>query len=69
VSKAGDASAAALEAEAKYARERHQLYRAKAYGPRPTSPSRLRELERASRLAETRLRRVKPKTTGRQRSN
>lgn len=45
-----------LEAEARYARERYQLYKAKAYGPRATSPTRLRELERAWRLAESRLR-------------
>lgn len=40
-----------LEAEARYARERYQLYRAKAYGPRLTSAERLRELERQSKLA------------------
>jgi hypothetical protein len=45
-----------IEAEARYARERYQLYKAKAYGPRTTSPTRLRELERAWRLAESRLR-------------
>ena len=45
-----------LEAEARYARERHRLYRAKAYGPRTTDPSRLRDLERAAELAEKRLR-------------
>ena len=48
-----------LEAEARYARERHQLYRAKAYGPRLTSAGRLRELERASTLAQRRLERAK----------
>jgi len=46
-----------LKVEARYARERYQLYRAKAYGPRPTSPARLRELERAWKLAESRLHR------------
>jgi hypothetical protein len=46
-----------LEVEARYARERYQLYRAKSYGPRPTSPARLRELERAWKLAESRLQR------------
>jgi hypothetical protein len=45
-----------LRARAKYARERYQLYRAKAYGQRPTSPQRLRELQRESEQAETRLR-------------
>ena len=44
-----------LEAEARHARERYRLYRAKAYGPRLTSPVRLRELERQSKLAESRL--------------
>jgi hypothetical protein len=48
-----------LEAEARYARERYQLYRAKAHGPRLTSPGRLRELERTSKLAEGRLDRAK----------
>ena len=44
-----------LEAEARYARERHQLYRAKAQGPRATSVGRLRELERESQRAQGRL--------------
>ena len=43
-------------AQAKYARERYQLYKAKAYGQRPTSPARLRELQRACERAEARLR-------------
>jgi hypothetical protein len=45
-----------LEAEARYARQRADLYRAKTYGPRPTSPARMRELERAADGAEERLR-------------
>ena len=49
----------ALEAEARYARERYQLYRAKAYGPRPTSMTRLRELQRIYEGAEDRLRRAR----------
>jgi hypothetical protein len=49
----------ALEAEARYARERYQLYRAKAYGPRPTSMARLRELQRIHEGAEDRLRRAR----------
>jgi hypothetical protein len=48
-----------LEAEARYARERYQLYRAKAYGPRLTSAGRLHELERQSKFAEKRLDRAK----------
>ncbi len=35
-----------LRAQAQYARQRRDLYKAKAYGPRLTSPVRLRELER-----------------------
>jgi hypothetical protein len=45
-----------LEAEARYARERFRLYQARAYGSRPTSPSRLRELERVADGAEERVR-------------
>jgi hypothetical protein len=47
-----------LRAEARYARERRDLYRAKTYGPRPTSPARMRELERALETVEARLRRA-----------
>jgi hypothetical protein len=46
-----------LEVDERYARERYQLYRALSYGPRPTSPARLRELERTWKLAESRLHR------------
>jgi hypothetical protein len=49
----------ALEAEARYARERYDLYRAKTYGPRPTSMARLRELQRISEGADARLRRAR----------
>jgi hypothetical protein len=45
-----------LQVEARYHRERYDLYRAKVYGPRATSPARLRELERACQAAEARLR-------------
>ena len=48
-----------LEAEARYHRERYDLYRAKVYGPRPTSMARLRELERVRDGAEARLRRAR----------
>ena len=47
-----------LEAEAQYARERFQLYKAWTYGRRSTDPARLRELERSSKRAATRLRRA-----------
>jgi hypothetical protein len=45
-----------LRAKAQYARERYRLYKAKAYGPRDTSPARLRELQRLYEQAEARLR-------------
>ena len=45
-----------LRAEAQYARQRYDLYKAKAYGQRPTSLARMRELERACAGAEARLR-------------
>ncbi|MEJ7798505.1 MAG: hypothetical protein WKF48_08820 [Solirubrobacteraceae bacterium] len=41
---------------ASYARRRRDLYRARSYGPRETSATRLRELERQSDQAEERLR-------------
>ena len=45
-----------LEAQARFARQRADLYRAKSYGPRLTSPARLRELERECERAEEALR-------------
>jgi hypothetical protein len=45
-----------LRAEAQHARQRYQLYKARAYGPRPISQTRMRELERISVGAEARLR-------------
>lgn len=45
-----------LRAEARHHRERRDLYRAKAYGPRPTAPARLRELEQIAAAADARLR-------------
>ena len=47
-----------LKDDARYHRQRLDLYRAKVYGPRPTSPTRLRDLERASVLSASRLRRA-----------
>lgn len=47
-----------LAAAARYARERHDLYKAKTYGPTLTSFTRLRELEQACDLAESRLSRA-----------
>jgi hypothetical protein len=46
----------ALRAQARYHRERLDLYRAKMYGLRPTTMTRLRELERIDEAAEARLR-------------
>ena len=45
-----------LEAEARYQRERYELYKAKQYSQRPTSDSRMRELERLHKGADARLR-------------
>ena len=45
-----------LQAQAQYAQERYDLYKARAYGPRLTSPARLRELERESMRAAENLR-------------
>lgn len=46
---------AELGAQARFARERYDLYKARTYGPRLTSPSRLEELERESERAQTSL--------------
>ncbi len=48
-----------LLAEERYARERYDLYKARAYSGRPVSMSRLRELERAAGGAKARLRRAR----------
>ena len=53
---AGSQRIEVLRAEARYHRERLDLYRAKMYGLRPTTMARLRELERIHRGAEARLR-------------
>jgi hypothetical protein len=47
---------AILEAEARFHGERLALYRARRYGSRPTSEARYRQLTRAWRLADERLR-------------
>jgi hypothetical protein len=49
---------AELRRQAQYRRERLEIYRAKVYGPRPTSPAKLEELEREYELATSRLRRA-----------
>jgi hypothetical protein len=45
-----------LRVQAQYARQRYDLYKARAYGQRPTSPARMQELQRACEQAEARLR-------------
>lgn len=50
-----DAVLEQLRNDARYARERLELYRAKSYSSRPTSVARLRELQRAFELASARL--------------
>jgi hypothetical protein len=45
-----------LQAEARYHRERYDLYKAKMHGPRLTSANRLKELERRHQGADSRLR-------------
>jgi hypothetical protein len=45
-----------MQNEARYHRERYDLYRAKIHGSRPTSLERLRELERRHLGADARLR-------------
>jgi hypothetical protein len=47
-----------LREEARYRRERLELYRARMYGGRARSDSRLREYERSSEGASARLRRA-----------
>jgi hypothetical protein len=47
-----------LREEARYRRERLDLYRAKLYAGRAISQSKLRELQRTSNGAEARLRRA-----------
>ena len=54
-----------LLAEARYHRERYDLYRAKVYWPRPAPVARLRELERAHQGAEARLGRAQQRRVSR----
>jgi hypothetical protein len=56
-----------LAAEARYQRERLQLYRARFHGPRPATMVRLLELERLSEHADRRLRRAKRKALNEER--
>ena len=52
---AGPAQLEDLRAEARYRRDRYDLYKAKVYGGHPTSPARLSELERAYDRAKARF--------------
>lgn len=52
-----------LQAQARFARERYDLYKARTYGPRLTSPSRLQELERESERAQASLAFAKSEAT------
>ena len=45
-----------LRMQAQHARQRYDLYKARAYGPRATSATRMRELERECARAEAALR-------------
>jgi hypothetical protein len=53
---ADDGRLADLRMQAAHARRRLDLYRARAYGLRPVSHSRMRELERQAESAMTRMR-------------
>ena len=53
-----------LREEARYRRERLELYRARMYGGRARSEYRLREYERASEGAWARLRRAEARLSG-----
>ncbi|MDX6696999.1 MAG: hypothetical protein QOE65_396 [Solirubrobacteraceae bacterium] len=53
-----------LREEARYRRERLELYRAKSYGPRETSPARLRRLETESEAAQARQRTAEREASG-----
>jgi hypothetical protein len=45
-----------LRSQARYARQRYDLYKARAYGPRLTSPARLDQLRRECARAQASLR-------------
>jgi len=55
----GDAHLRELKASADHARQRHELYKAKTYGPKLTSPERLRELKRESERTASALERAR----------
>ena len=47
-----------LSETAEHATRRYELYKAKVYGPKPTSPSRLAELKREAERAKLALHRA-----------
>ncbi len=47
-----------LSEAADYATHRYELYKAKVYGPKPTSPTRLAELKRDAERAKLALHRA-----------
>jgi hypothetical protein len=53
-----------LQAQADYARQRYDLYKARAYGARLTSPARMRDLEREASRTEANLRFAKAQAKG-----
>jgi hypothetical protein len=53
-----------LREEARYRRERLELYRARMYGGRARNDQRLREYERSSEGASARLRRAEERLSG-----
>ena len=54
----GSVSVDQLRVAARYDRDRFALYRARALTGKPTSPTRMRALERAAEASEQRLRRA-----------
>lgn len=53
----GERRLAEITDQAEHARRRYDLYKARSYSSRPSSPARLRELQRESERAQARLER------------
>jgi hypothetical protein len=60
-----DPNLESLGAEARYHRDRLALYRARVYAAKPTSATRLRELERTAAAADARLAHARGRRTSR----
>jgi hypothetical protein len=56
--RAGEVRLREMKADADHARRRYDLYKARSYSSRPSSPTRLRELQRESERATSRLNRL-----------